>query len=66
MWVFIDIVRSAWSSGGSQRVSAIFLVVLPVCVIINVLYLISISWPKSKKSRYHAPQLDGKESEEVK
>ena len=65
MSVFIDIVCSAWSSGGLQRVSAIFLAVLPVCIIINVLYLISILWPKSRKSRYHAPQLDGKESEEV-
>ena len=61
MGVFIEAVRSAWSSGGSQRVSAIFLVVLPVCIIIQVLRLISILWPKSKKSRYHAPQLDGKE-----
>ena len=58
MGEFIDTVCSAWSSGGSQRVSAIFLVVLlPVCII-NVLHLISILWPKSK--------LDGKEFKEGK
>lgn len=50
---FIDTVCSAWSSGGSQRVSAICLVVLPVCIIIQVLRLISILWPRSKKSRHH-------------
>ena len=66
MGVFINTVCSAWSSGGSQRVSAIFLAVLPVCIIINVLHLISILWPKSKKSRCHAPQLDGKEFKEGK
>ena len=52
---FIEAVRYAWSSGGSHRVSAIFLVVLPVCIIIQVLHLISIFWPKSGQSR------DGKE-----
>jgi len=66
MGEFIDMVCYAWSRGGSLRVSAIFLVVLPVCIIIHVLHLISILWPKSKKSRCHAPQLDGKESEEGK
>lgn len=66
MGEFIEAVRYAWSRGGSLRVSAIFLVVLPVCIIINVLHLISIFWPKSKKSRYHAPQLDGKEFKEGK
>ena len=60
MGTYIDAVCYAWSSGGLLRVSAIFLVVLPVCIIIHVLHLISILWPKSKKSRYHAPQLDGK------
>ena len=57
---WIDIVCAAWSSGGSQRVSAIFLAVLPVCIIIQVLHLISIFWPKSGQSR------DGKEFEEGK
>ena len=51
MGEFIDTVCDAWSSGGSQRVSAIFLVVLPVCIIIQVLYLISIFWPKPGQSR---------------
>lgn len=53
---WIDIFCAAWSGGGSQRVSAIFLVVLPVCIIIQVLHLISIFWPKSGQSR------DGKEA----
>ncbi len=56
----IDMVCSAWSSGGSQRVSVILLGVLIVCLIINVLHLISITWPKSEQSRDHAPQHGGK------
>ena len=50
----IDMVCSAWSSGGSQRVRVILLGVLIVCLIINVLHLISII--KSEQSRDHAPQ----------
>ncbi len=54
----IDMVCSAWSSGGSQRVSVILLGVLIVCLIINVLRLISII--KSDQSRDHAPRHGGK------
>ena len=57
---WIDFVCAAWASGGAQRVSAICLAVLPVCIIIQVLHLISIFWPKSGQSR------DGKEFKEGK
>ena len=72
MDVLIDMVCSAWSSGGSQRFSVILLGVLIVCQIINVLHLISITWTESEQSRDHAsrhgedkPLKPGKESGEV-
>ena len=46
---WIDFVCAAWASGGAQRVSAICLAVLPVCIIINVLHIIYLMAQVEKK-----------------